>query len=321
MGVLAISSPLAELRLIHFGEWIVTRRASPPRVGRKPRGAMVFLADFDGDLDEYLAVFGLVVSPGMKMIFGTTDGFPQPKPTRQLIDYVESRQSPEQVEWSAYPGATMLDVDAALALYREVQERRERAPGTDVLAGIQSDPVLLKLLARAPEAQVPSFWKALYMRLFTRATVVPLTIVTPLPPARTDEIRGRLEALGQRRPPLFGNVDGAHVGRVALLPEPGPTVEGGDALNLLVALRLDRLGGDPVERLVKGLGPLADQVWDGCDGYPGADDPAGLGAWLRDHRLPSALFLAPRSGASVDVVKEALALWEEAMTRAAPAVP
>lgn len=306
--LLALSSSLARLRFIHFAEWIVFGNLPGPRPpGWGPRPRMIFLADYDGDPAEYLAAFGLAVPSGLRWSFGAVEGFPGPRPTRRLIEYVEERQAVNLLRYSAYPDATVRDIDAAFAVVACVGELRRLVDSADdarLAAGYER---LLDALALAPQPEVLSPIRGVWRALRTRSTVEGLTVVTPLDPGRGESVAAAVTALAGESPSVFDRVDGVHFCRLARV---APDL-------LLFSGWFDREPGDPVERLVTGLGDRADAVWTGSVGYPGAASPSALRAWLERHQLPGSLFLGARTGASAAEIRAAVNLRARALDLAA----
>jgi hypothetical protein len=300
--MLAASSPLTEVRFIHFAQWSVFR--SFPGGGRSTgQPSLLFVADFDGDLREYLATFGIATPHGMRWSFGACSGFPGPRPTRKLIAYVEHNRWEDLLRYCAYPDATVRDVDAALEVSRRLDRLRsvDRAgEGNERLAAVTSE--VVDSLAQAPDQDVPSkLWGAL-STVFARPTVAPVTAAMPITGTSPRRVADRIRALGETEPALFDRIRGTHFARMSAV---------GD--HLLLSAFVD---GSPVayiERLVAGLGPESDLLWSGCAGYPGHGDNQRLASWIAAHRLPTSLFLPARSGVSVDGIRRALARRERAM--------
>lgn len=331
LRIVAVSSSLARLRFIHYGGWIVFgrlpgRRSNRTSSGWRPRPTMLFMSDYDGDPTEYLAAFGLAVALGMRWSFGSAAGFPGPQPTREFVDYVERHRVDELLRYSAYSDATVRDVDVALEVaYR--MERVNALPDGDSGSKISFEvhhQALLQALAQAPEPPKPSFLAGCWSALWNRSTVSGFTVLMPIDPSREDEIVAGIEALAHDPESLFKSVGGVHFARLAILPVPArpesstrPTAAGADHPTgptrpcLLFSAWFDGDRRDFVDRLVTGLGHHADVIWDGCDSYPGTDDPRRLASWITAHRLRISLFLGSRSGSSAEQIQDALKLEEQ----------
>lgn len=323
LRLLAMSlSPLARLRFIHFAGWIVFDDLPGTKTpGWRPRPSMLFVSDYDGDPTEYLAAFGLGIPGGMQWSFGATDGFPGPRPTRPFVEYVERYKQLEILRYSAYPGATARDIDAALAVSECMDKLRRSADednGNEAFAACYA--TLLDALTRAPEQRAPSFLTGLWRGLWSRSSVRGLTTVMPIKAGRETAARTTIGALARQTPSTFDQVPGLHFARVAAVRVPGrcDTPSGTQPDHLLFSAWFDGKVDDFADRLVNGLGGRGtDAIWADCAGYPGATEPETLAAWITSHGLPTSFFLGSVSGISVDQIQRALALREQAFKVAA----
>lgn len=338
LGMLAPSSALGRLRFIHFGGWSVFRRL--PGAGRSagsPPG-MIFVSDYDGDPDEYLAAFAIGIEGGMRWTFGSYHGFPGPRPTPAFVDYVSAGTSEAMLRYSAYPGSTVRDIDTALAVVDELDRLRVLAedPTAD---GSQGDGPheaacgrLVRALTLAPEQEVPSLWSGISQALRHRPTVSPLVICAPLDPSRIGDAAAAVRSLAKETPSPFAEVAGLHFARAAVVEAPvrrpppwwawlrrsAVTDEPGQKY-LLVCAWVDGAEEAAVGQLVKDLTVAAerpapaDALWGSCTGYPGPDDPEQLARWLIAHCLRFSLFLDSHVGVSVEQVQAALRLRARAM--------
>jgi hypothetical protein len=319
--MLVMSTALAELRMIHFAQWCAFPRL-PGATGRAARrGGLVFVAEFDGDLHEYLAAFGLAVPSGMQCVFGATDRFPGPRPTRRLIDYVEHWRVRDLLRWSAYPEATVRDVDAALDVRRRLGELRAIDPALRQREFADTCRTLVASLDRAPRTVRQSPWRCVWGALAGRRRVGSFTAALPLAPGGADRVAAAID----RHPDMLAGVDGTHFARLAHLALP-PTERAGlgagaDPGRLLVAAFVDGGGRDYPDRLIAALGPVADEVFGACDGYPGLDAPEATAAWFARHRLAATLFVPCRAVMPVASVRRALARRERVLDLVAAAPP
>jgi hypothetical protein len=316
LRILAMSSSLARLRFIHFARWIVYDdlpgvAASPAHRWWRARPGMVFLSDYDGDPTEYLTTFGFSVAPGMRWAFGTCEGFPGPRPTRGLVEFVERGTVSEILRYSAYPDVTVREIDAALTVADRIEDlRRSRDDRRFAMAYDR----LVDSLALSRPARVPSLWSALWGALRDRHSVQDLTVVVPLHPG------ARPPSLD---PGVLDTIPGIHFARIAVLPMPCPRfgIDHSDhpdparAPNfefLLVSMCVDGDRDEFVRRLVAGLGEHADAIWSDCVGYPGREDPQRLADWIADHRLEPRLFVATHPTTSVARIRQVVALRNRA---------
>jgi hypothetical protein len=317
--MVVMSTALAELRVIHFAQWCAFPRL-PGATGRaRRRGGLVFVAEFDGDLHEYLAAFGLAVPGGMRAAFGATQRFPGPRPTRRLIDYVEHWRVRDLLRWSAYPDATVRDVDAALDVRRLLGELRAIDPALRPSEFAAACRTLVASLDRAPRTVRQSPWRCVWTALTGSRRVGSFAAALPLAPGAADRVAEAVD----RHPDLFAAVDGTHFARLShLAPLAAESArDGADPGRLLLAAFVDGRGRDYPARLIASLGPAADEVFGGCPGYPGAAVPAAAAAWLARHRLAATLFVPCRAVMPVASVRRALARHERALDLVAAAPP
>ncbi|MGH9213420.1 MAG: hypothetical protein ACRD2C_22520 [Acidimicrobiales bacterium] len=338
LRILAISSSLARLRSIHYGGWIVfgdPPGATPP--GWRGRPSMLFLSNYDGEPAEYLAAFGIVVSPGMRWTFGSAEDFPGARPTRRFIDYVEQRRIVELMLYSAYPDRTVRDVDTALAVSEQIERlRRLGDDASDIRFGAAYRS-LVDALVLAPEPPVPGFWSGAWQALRHRSTVSGVVVAVPVEPGRRHELEAAVRDLAAAdEPSFFEQAGGVHFARVAVLGVAGrrdrsvaPTSRLGatsprhdgdgeaeaeaEGELLLLAAWVDGDARQFIRRLAGTVGDRADALWGSCPGYPGAADAAVLAEWIAAHQLPISLFVGCRSGVSVAAVRTAIERWERAV--------
>lgn len=332
LRMVAMSSSLARLRFIHYGGWIVfgglRQRVRHPGLSLwRHRPTMLFLSDYDGDPHEYLAAFCLAVAKGMQLSFGSAAGFPGPRPTRTFIEYVERHGWPEQFRYTACPDATVRDLDTAL----EVADRLERiaalpappASPASTASGSSQDGfeeqyrALVRVLSLAPEPPpAPSFLEVLPQVWRKRSTVSGLATVMPLDPAHRSETMSRLRMLAQVPEAVFDPVGGVHCARLAVVSLPSrrwPFAGSpqGEPEHLLFSAWFDGAEGDFVRGLVERLGPRAEDIWGGCDGYPGTNDLERLASWILAHRVRFNLFLGSRSGVPAERTQAAAELADQ----------
>lgn len=322
VGLFARSSPLSELRFIHFAQWIPFRSLPGGRGGRR-RAGMVFIADFDGDLPEYLAAFGLGIATGMKWSFGSTVGFPGPRPTRGLIRYVLDRRAPEHVRYVAYPAATVKEVDTACATAAALDALRAVDPSRPA-ERVAAARAVVAALAQAPAPVRLSRWASVRAGLCARHRVSPFAVAVPVAAGAGADLARRLADLQARDPAMFERVGGTHVARLAPLDwaraAGGPADGDGDG-HLLLAATVDGPADGYAERLVTGLGPAADEIFGASPGFPGHAHPRAAADWLGRHRLKPGLFFPCRSGMAVADVRRALDRSGRALAVAAAVPP
>lgn len=256
---------------------------------------MVFLADFDGDPAEYLAVFGLTIPRGLRWSFGMCEDFPGGRPTRRLIDYVNHGRVPAVLEYAAYPEATVRDIDAALTVANRIDGLRDAT--NDRAFAAAYDRFLDALAPRPPLlSKLATMWRCLRHR----PTLGDLTVVVPL-----DD--GNVHAPLPLPPAsVFATVPHTHFARVVHFAY-------GGRLYALFSAAFDGPQDQYLETLVSKLGASADEIWMRCEGYPGHVDAAALCDWLAAHRLAPSMLLASNATTPVERIIEVLARREQAL--------
>ncbi|MDQ6724697.1 MAG: hypothetical protein M3066_00750 [Actinomycetota bacterium] len=106
------------LSFIHFARWGLIRRipdlGQPPEQLRQP--LFMFESNYNGSFDQYIDAFSYILTTGMTAFWGTSYGFPKPKPVTRFKRYIHANEYVAQHYYSAYPAATTTMVTSALAL-------------------------------------------------------------------------------------------------------------------------------------------------------------------------------------------------------------
>jgi hypothetical protein len=126
-----ISRPgtIRELSFIHFARWIVIRRLpdhGQPRERRR-QPLLMFESNYNGTFDQYIDGFSNILTDGMTKIWGTSYGFPGPRPVAPFKAYIRASEFVTDHYYSAYPTATTTMIKSALALRKPLQEFTVRA--------------------------------------------------------------------------------------------------------------------------------------------------------------------------------------------------
>ncbi|MGA5299057.1 hypothetical protein ACPCHT_03970 [Nucisporomicrobium flavum] len=107
------SRDLQDMSFIHFAHWSVITRF--PGQERRTRYAyLLFRSDFNGDWDEYIDAFSIVIPLRMALIWGWSYGFPGALPTEPFRRYIRRNDLPVDHYWSAYPESSVSEIAAAL---------------------------------------------------------------------------------------------------------------------------------------------------------------------------------------------------------------
>ncbi len=115
---------VTQLAFIHFARWILVPGDRLPRLDPDqpvedwPYDLYIFTTNFNGSWDQYIDAFGRIksVSKGLNMLWYTSAGFPGPWPMRLFKRYIRYYETPLDLYYNAYPGATVRDIEAAVQL-------------------------------------------------------------------------------------------------------------------------------------------------------------------------------------------------------------
>ena len=111
---------LRRLSFIHYARWaIITRipyNGPPQRRERLNYAYLLFESNFNGTWDQYIDAFSEVVPQRMRLVWGSSFGFPGPMPTGPFKDYIRCNEFVASHYYSAYPGATTTMIRSAIEL-------------------------------------------------------------------------------------------------------------------------------------------------------------------------------------------------------------
>ena len=124
---------LRQLSFIHYGRWSMLRTVPSTGEPQRLRYTWLFFeSNFNGTWDQYIDAFSEVVPLRMRMIWGSSFGFPGPQPVGPFKDYIRRNELPAQHYYSAYPAATTTEVLSALEVDRAfAQLAAAAAPSAD----------------------------------------------------------------------------------------------------------------------------------------------------------------------------------------------
>lgn len=109
----SLTTALRELSFIHFARWTLITQL-PHRKLERPH--LFFESNFDGSWDEYIDAFSYKLTRGMRMFWGSSDGFPGPLPTGPFKAYIRANETVADHYWSAYPDASTTMIERALKI-------------------------------------------------------------------------------------------------------------------------------------------------------------------------------------------------------------
>jgi hypothetical protein len=121
-----IKRPLLRLSFIHFAHWALLARM-PPAGGRRSARRLahpylLFVTNFNDDLDAYIDAFALLVPGRMRAMWQGVFRFPGPRPVDRFLRFIHERATPADYYYCAYPEASSTMIGNALRL----AERHER---------------------------------------------------------------------------------------------------------------------------------------------------------------------------------------------------
>jgi hypothetical protein len=154
--------------------------------------------------------------------------------------------------------------------------------------------------------------------------VYALTVFTPILAGHEDELRAHLDALPVGAESPLARLDRLHLSRIQIFDE---LVDQGaphrrETLKSHHLLFTSTVDGDLdpyLDAICERIGPEADGWWGHCLGYPGTADRAAFKAYIRAHKVDTGLLAVANPGATVQDVRESLALRERVVDFAADA--
>lgn len=121
---------LLQLSFIHYARWAIVPDFPDDAKGEKLKhGYLFFESNFNGLWDEYIDAFSQVVPQRMSAIWGSSYGFPGPRPVGPFKAYIRHNEYVANHYWSAYPGAATTEITSAERVDAAVAELRARADG------------------------------------------------------------------------------------------------------------------------------------------------------------------------------------------------
>ena len=306
LGIFARS--VYKLSFLHYAHWTVVRRL-PGQRWRQP-GYLLFESNYNGPWHNYIETFSSVVGGGISKILRTSAGFPGVVPVRAFKDYLEGHEYVLANYYSAYEGhpeASASVITAALDLSARFRRFAARAgrlgPGEFALAYARFLAEAQASLAGTPPRRVPRRWLASRARN--------LTVVAPIRPGQVPATTAALARHHAALPSPWCPLGDLHLGRWTVLDwaqvaaRPGP-VQPLEPPCLLFTAEIQGRRGPFIRRLVTLTAGAADEVWGGCEGWPGATRPRQAARFLRRRQVRSHLFFSAYGRYGPDDVRHAL---------------
>ncbi|HEY4359059.1 MAG TPA: hypothetical protein VGN16_25155 [Acidobacteriaceae bacterium] len=110
---------LINLKFIQFARWVIVPAGSFPYLGGGQKQEslkydyLLFFSNFNGTWNQYIDAFSAVLSAGLNKVWRWSEKFPGSVPVTPFKAYISSVQFDTDYYFSAYPQATLNDVEAA----------------------------------------------------------------------------------------------------------------------------------------------------------------------------------------------------------------
>ena len=115
-----MTEALRKLSFIHFARWSfideIPDNGLPQRSERPRYSYLYFESNFNGTWDDYIDAFSYIMPVRMRLIWGTSFGFPGAKPVQRFKDYITHNEFEADHFYGAYPEHTATMVLDALAV-------------------------------------------------------------------------------------------------------------------------------------------------------------------------------------------------------------
>jgi hypothetical protein len=114
-----LQADLINLHFIQFARWVIVPRNAFPFLGGTQRREQLrydylfFFSNFNGTWNQYIDAFSAVLSKGLNLIWRWSEQFPGSVPVTPFKRYIASVQYDTDYYFSAYPEATINDVESA----------------------------------------------------------------------------------------------------------------------------------------------------------------------------------------------------------------
>ena len=123
--VKSLQNDLINLHFIQFARWVIVPRDRFPFLGGTQQREQLqydylfFFSNFNGTWNQYIDAFSAVLSAGLNLIWRWSEKFPGSTPVTPFKSYITSVQYDTDFYFSAYPEATLNDVESAQVVQRE----------------------------------------------------------------------------------------------------------------------------------------------------------------------------------------------------------
>src|ERR1700724_3921634 len=117
-----LQNDLINLSFIEFARWVILPRNRLPFLGNGQvkedlkYDYLLFFSNFNGTWNQYIDAFSAVLSRGLNMIWRWSEKFPGSVPVTPFKEYIARVQFDTDYFFTAYPEATLNDVESALVV-------------------------------------------------------------------------------------------------------------------------------------------------------------------------------------------------------------
>jgi hypothetical protein len=115
----SLQADLIQLKFIQFARWVIVPAGRFPYLGGEQKKEslrydyLFFFSNFNGTWNQYIDAFSAVLAPGLNKIWRWSEKFPGAIPVTPFKNYITAMQYDTDYYFSAYPEATLNDVEAA----------------------------------------------------------------------------------------------------------------------------------------------------------------------------------------------------------------
>nr|AIA11786.1 Unknown Function [uncultured bacterium] len=292
------SKKLTALSTIGFARWSMLYRV-PSGVSKgvaRPlrRPFVLFETNFNGDSDQYLESFALVVPKAMNRVWNHAYEVPNVERVSEWLTHVNKEKLPIAAYYCAYPGATVKMIRSALALQRLLPRFRNEVPA---MSGKQFEVKFRGLLAGVQRIRNPDS--------NTTAQTGRVTTLIPVPADRKAQLHRDLGALAS---PAASMPEGTHFARWCVIDQ--VRYEDDPTSYLLFSAWFD---GDAADKYLKAMydelgAKRANDIWGACD-FAG-NDAETFAKFLLRYKVDPGSEFAGYNGVTVAEVLAALDVSE-----------
>jgi hypothetical protein len=133
-NIKSLQTDLVNLHFIQFARWVIVPRHGFPHLGGNQKREqlrydyLLFFSNFNGTWNQYIDAFSAVLSKGLNLIWRWSEKFPGSVPVTPFKNYISRVQYDTDYYFSAYPEATINDVESAHLVQHELDALADSAP-------------------------------------------------------------------------------------------------------------------------------------------------------------------------------------------------